>query len=59
MSRDVNAACIVTAASPVEHDWEFRVCGGVGGRPDGERQAVFCGVLGCSAVEETLAVVDD
>lgn len=33
---DVDAACVIAAAGPVQYDWEFGVASGVGGRPDGE-----------------------
>ena len=33
---DVDTACVVAAAGPVQYNWEFGVGGGVGWRPDGE-----------------------
>jgi hypothetical protein len=36
LSRDVDAACIIAAAGPVEHDWEFGIGCGVCRRPDRE-----------------------
>jgi len=34
---DIDAACVVAAAGPVEQDGQFRIGCGVRGRPDGER----------------------
>lgn len=36
LSWDVDAAGVIAAAGPVEHDWELGVSGGICGRPDGE-----------------------